>query len=214
MGRVGQRAGAARGSPPRPGCRPRPGRRSTPVEHCASAASARLGADQAVGGDLERALARRRHARRLGARRRCSVTPKRGFTGSNTARRAHHHAHHHAERRQRVARDPLGKAQRDGGQRRHVDERAVMAFSFLSVDRLARLADRARPRRRRCGSAARTAPARSAPGSASMPVGQQVVVGLVERDRQQHGHARALGRGCGWPSSSLASRLSKRGPRD
>ena len=57
----------------------------TPVEHCASAASAPLARIEPVGGDLERALAGGRHARRLGARLRCSLTPKRGFTGSNTA---------------------------------------------------------------------------------------------------------------------------------
>ena len=44
-----------------------------------------LGAHQPVGGDLERALAGRRHARRLAARPSLHVTPKRGLPGSNTA---------------------------------------------------------------------------------------------------------------------------------
>ena len=72
----------------------------------------RLGADRPVAGNLQRPLARRRHARRLGRafdQRHAEARLGRLEHGA----RAHHHAHRHAERRQRVLGDPLGKAQRD-----------------------------------------------------------------------------------------------------
>ena len=68
--------------------------------------------------------------------------------------------------------------------------RSVRAFSFLAIDRLP---DRRRPcpRRCRCGSAGRTAPARRHRARRSTSPGHQVVIGLVERDRHQHRHALA-----------------------
>ena len=57
----------------------------TPVEHCASAASAplaRTSPSAAISSARLRAGVMRGGC---GARLRCSLTPKRGFTGSNTA---------------------------------------------------------------------------------------------------------------------------------
>ena len=100
----------------------------------------RLGADGPVAGNLQRPLARRRHARRLRRafdQRHAEARLRRLEHGA----RAHHHAHRHAERRQRVLGDPLGKAQRQRRQRRHVEPRGD-GFQLLGIDRLARLADR------------------------------------------------------------------------
>ena len=152
-----------------------------------------LGAHQPVGGDLERALAGRRHARRLG-RVRVARDAEARLARLEHGRRAHHHAHDHAERRERVARHPFGKAQRQGGQRRHVGERGGDDLQLLVGDRLARLADGAvpdhadallRPERHQHEGA----------GAGFQTIGKQVVVGLVERDGQQHGHAPGQGRG-------------------
>ena len=181
MVRIGQRRALARGSPPRRGCRTATSPSMTPEEHSAASASAALARISPVAGDLERPLARRRHARRLG----------RAFDQRHAEARLDR-LEHGAARSSSCApscraapacslRDPLGKAQRDAPAAAARRERAVMVFSFLAVDGLARLADAACPTRRRCGSAARTAPARSSRAPAAA-LGHEIVVGLVERD--------------------------------
>ena len=112
-------------------------------------------------------------------------------------RRAHHHAHDHAERSQRVARHPLGKAQRQGRQRRHFGERRGDGLELLVRDRLAPLADGAVPHHADAGLRPERHQHEGA-GAGLDPVGEQVVVGLVEGHRQQHGHA-PVGRGGGLP---------------
>ena len=67
-----------------------------------------------------------------------------------------------------------------------------MALSFLCGDRLAPLADRPVPDHANAGLRPERHQHEGA-GAGFDPVGEQVVVGLVERHRQQHGHA-ALGR--------------------
>ena len=105
---------------------------------------------------------------------------------------AHHHAHDHAERRQRVLRDPFGEPQGRERQRRHI-EALGHGLELLGVD----------------GTRLRAAPLRRAgiPDDADTALrterhdhkrarreietlGHEIVVGLVERDRQQHGHER------------------------
>ena len=184
----------------------------TPVEQPRLGGERALGADQAVGGDLERALARRRHARRLG-RALDALDAEARLRRLEHGRRAHHHAHHHAERRQRVARDPFGKAQRDRRQRRHVRARAVMAFSFFSATGLPPSptgASQTMPMRRLRPERHQHEAARARPRCRPA----QVVVGLVERDRQQHRHARRLPRVAGGLHRALRADFPNAVPRD
>ena len=160
----------------------------TPVEHCGLGGERRFGADQPVGRHVERAPARRRHARRLG-RIRTSVTPKRGFTGSKAVRALIIMRTTMPRRRERVARDPLGEPQRDRRQRRHVEARGDR-LELLGIDGLAGVADGIVPHH----ADAALRPERDQHEAAGLqlePVRHQVVVGLVERDRQQDGHAGA-----------------------
>ena len=75
--------------------------------------------------------------------------------------------------------------------------------SRRSVDGLELLSDRfcpgrrpAGPRRCRCRTCGPKGTSTKAPGSAAMSAGSQIVVGLVERDGQQHGHALARSPAC------------------
>ena len=145
-----------------------------------------FGADQPVVGDVEGALARRRHA--LGSRRAVGAPDaEAGLNALEQRRGADHHAHDHAERGERVARHPLGEAQRRDRQRRHVGEHARHHLQLAACGALVR----SRKRRVPDDADARLCAERhehEGAGGGGAAIAQQVVVGLVERDRQQHRH--------------------------
>ncbi len=147
----------------------------------------RFGSDQPVACDLERALSGRRHARRL-ARVRHMPHAETRLDGFENGLRAHHHAQHHAERRQRVFRDPLGETHGFCRQRRHI-QRLEQRLELFRIGRAlaashARIPHHAyamlRPERDDIKGA----------GFGRMSCGDDVVVGLFQRNRQQHGHER------------------------
>ena len=165
-------------------------RRHQPVDHARRAARLRrqrtLGAHQAVGRDGERAFAGRRQPRRIGSARHGTHAKARPHRLEHR-RAAHHHAHDHAERRQRVARDPLRETERACRQGRHV-ERLRDGLEPLVGHRTVALADGAVPD----DADARLRAERHQHEQAGRdldPVRQAVVVGLVQRHGQQHGHA-------------------------
>ena len=164
----------------------------TPVEHCASAASALL-ARTRPSAAISSARLRAGVMRGGCGRARVELDAEARLDGLEHGGRAHHHAHHHAERGERVARHPLGKAQRDGRQRRHLGQASGDGLELLVGDRLAGIAERAVPDHADAGL--RSEGHQHEGAGARLDIGrQQVVVGLVERHGQQHGHARAIGR--------------------
>ena len=150
----------------------------------------RFGADQPVGGKLQRAGTCLAHA---GGGRRPFGQPHAEprlfrFEGSL---RAHHHARNHAERRQRVLGNPFRKAQADFRQRRHIESR----YDGLELFGLCRLlgSQRAVPN----DADARLRPERHQhehAGAENHALQRAVIVGLVQRHGHEHGHEAARGR--------------------
>ena len=163
----------------------------TPVEQPASRRQRGFGADQAIGGDVQGALARRRHARRVrphlrrGERRSgasLARTPRRRSSSCARPCRAVP-ACSARPTRQSAAKSGAAAAHRCG---------SVMRLELFGVDGLAgrrRGPSQTMPMRV-CGP---NGTSTKAPGAASS-VRHQVIVGLVERDRQQHGHAAGAAR--------------------
>ena len=165
----------------------------TPVEHCASAASAALARTRpsaAISSARLRAGVMRGGVGRAFVEADAEAGPHRLEYG----RGAHHHAHHHAEGGQRVARHPFGEAERDGGQRRHVAERLGNRLELLVGDRLAALAHRAIPDHADAALRPERDEHEGARGGLHVR-GEHVVIGLVQRDGHQHGHAPLVGGG-------------------
>src|SRR5262249_55796211 len=126
---------------------------------------------------------------------------------------AHHHARDHAQWRERVARHPLGKAHRQGGQWRNVGEPRRDGLELLVGDRLARLADRPIPDH----AEALLWPERhqyEGAGGGLDPLGEQIVVGLIECEWQEHRHASGGGHGGSWVFFKRRKQtMQSRGPR-
>ena len=137
-----------------------------------------------IGGDIERTLARRCEARR-GCRGIGEAHAEARLDRLERGLRAHQHARDHAGGGQRVARDPFGKAQRDFGKRRHIETLGkrlhLLGLDFgLGTQGLVPYDAEAglRSKRHQHEIARRNL----------QPFWHQVVVGLIERDRNQHRH--------------------------
>ena len=99
-----------------------------------------LGADLAVGGGLDRALAGGCHAGRFGSAG-IELHPEAGPGGLEHRGRPHHHAHYHPQWRQGVAGDPLGEPEREDRQRRDLGEGRGDGLELAVGDGLARVAE-------------------------------------------------------------------------
>ena len=180
------------------------------VEHWASAASAALARTWPSAATLRARW--RAGVMRGGSARRIELHPEAGLVRLEHRRRPHHHAHHHAQRRQRVAGHPLGEAQREDGERRHLGQGGGDGLELPVGDRLARIAEGRVPHHAEAGLRAEGDQDEGAGRRRLQVVGQQVVVGLVERHRQQHGHPRAAGRGGDGCHRAVRAGFPKRGP--
>ena len=165
-------------------------RRNQPIDHTGCASSRlrkhRLGADQSVRRDLKRLQARRCHPRRqMTAFHDAHPEARLGWLEHRLRR--HHHPRHHTQGRQRVLGDPLGEFHRQLRQRRHI-QHGIDRLHFFGVDGLA-LAHHTPPDNPDPALRAK----RHHHELAGLHVGpgrQQIVVGLIQRDRHQNRRAR------------------------
>ena len=143
-----------------------------------------LGAHQAVGGKLQYTLACGGEAGWGGSD---PLDAEARLDGFEQGARPHQHPCNHAERGQGVARDPFRELQRQGGQWGYLGQDLGDALELFCGYRLWGLADGAMPdeadaRLRTEGNQ------HEGPRRRLATIGQQIVVGLVEGDRQQHRH--------------------------
>ena len=160
-----------------------------------------LGADLPVGGGLDGALAGGRHAGRLrGAG--IELHPEPGLGGLEHRGRPHHHTHHHPQGRQSVAGHPLGEPEREDGEGRDLGQSRDDGLELAVRHRLARIAEGSVPDHAEASLRAEGNQDEGAGGGCARVcsgvcevLGQRVVVGLVECDRQQNGHPWPAARG-------------------
>ena len=119
-------------------------------------------------------------------------TPNRGRTGSNASLALIIMRTTMPSGDKRVFGDPLGKAQRGGRERRHVQS-LHHGLQFFGVDRLVALADGLVPDDADAALRAQ-GHQHEAAGLQLQVLRHQVIVGLVEGDGQQNGHSPARGR--------------------